>query len=191
HQFFRPLRAEAGLPYGAPLHGVVLHPVTGERIEGPLDLEHGFEAAERIEESGGIVHVQGPTGERAAKRAADFAQKRERRSGRKIAFGDPEELRSEGPILVDQAKKRTEELDRLLPREAAKIAVEYVAHISSPDVALDPRLDEMRAAARDGAPAGLFAPEGQREILIVSVQLRHKTGVLNAEQDSSPNYSAC
>jgi hypothetical protein len=150
--WFVPLRAEAGLPAEQALRARVRLPGSDEWVSGLYRFGRGFEADERVKDDGLNVHVQAGSRARAIARAEDVAHKRLRRQKRTVKFGEPEEFTGGGPVLLDQAAARPEELNELLPREVAKIAIEYVAYISSADVALDPRLDSIRRGARYGEP---------------------------------------
>jgi hypothetical protein len=80
----------------------------------------------------------------------------------------------------------------LLGREAAKIALDYIAYLSGADVALDPRLDELRAFVLEGdneirARRNTFVPPGTRAIYLPRTRrifaiAAEKEDVLTAEE---------
>jgi hypothetical protein len=84
----------------------------------------------------------------------------ERQNTRRSRKGQPpitvqrEEIVNFGPRVFrsEPSEHEMQRFRQLLPREVAKIAVEYVAHVAGPDVALSPTLDDIRSYAMTGEP---------------------------------------
>jgi hypothetical protein len=105
-------------------------------------------------ELGGQIRIVANSVQEARKLMSGFT-KRERRGRAPVTFGEPQSLEG-GPRLASFPPRVTEDetWSRLMQREAAKMAIEYVAHLTTADVALLPSLDSIRAFALGGTEYG-------------------------------------
>lgn len=146
------LRAEAGLSPHYDLRGHYVDPESGEVVEGRMGFGRPFEETERYYERGDRIMISARTTERAQAIADKIAERR-RQEGRPVTFRTPHMREGRAELIsLDQRSTRVSELNELLVREAAKMAVEYVALLVGLEVALMSELDPLRAAALYGSP---------------------------------------
>jgi hypothetical protein len=108
---------------------------------------------------------------------ADSINSARRRKGqREIQWGLPEQIDCEGPVVIDNASKQMDEFNALLPREAAKVAIEYIALVADPSVALDTRLDPLRHWALFGDSGEYYIADyvGKRGVYLPRTGYYHK-----------------
>lgn len=92
--------------------------------------------------------VIAPTPEQARLRGDEIAQARARR-GKTTNLQEPFS-RPSAPVPTSLGGGDAKTLFPRLAREAAKIAVEYIAHVAGPAVALSSAVDDVRSAALNG-----------------------------------------
>jgi hypothetical protein len=152
HPFFLALRLEAGLPVGRDLDVTYEHPGTGELRPARIRSDGSIVEPPYVHEGEGRFTVYAPTVEGAQAIG-------ERRAQRRAARGETTKLLEPELIELGPQIMRTtpgvvpfEDLSERILREAAKIAVGYLARVGSPQLALDTRLDPVRDLALHGTP---------------------------------------
>lgn len=160
------LRREAGLRPSRAIEGEYFDQDLGQMVFARSRRDGTLERVRPVHQVGNEVFITAPTPELAQQEAERLKGRLEKRGKtitdtpvtaqdrRVVNFGFTQDL-------PDNARLMT-----LLSREAAKIAVEYIAYISSPAVALGPELDALRRHAVDGEeiPDKTVGVTGPREI---------------------------
>jgi hypothetical protein len=146
------LRAEAGLVPRRALRGVYIDPDSGEIVPGRMRFDGVFEEQERVWQQDNRIRGAQRSLE-AARAAIERITERRRREGQRVTFAAPQMLPERTvTAFVDLRSTRVDELNELMVREAAKMAIGYVAHIAGPEIAMAAPLDPIRACALMGAP---------------------------------------
>jgi hypothetical protein len=142
------MRVEAGLATKDILDGVYFDADLGE-VPGYLHEDGSFvETKDYFKRGGGEFVVIAPTPEKARLRGDEIAEARARR-GKTTQLQEPVS-RPSVPVPTSLGGGDAKSLFPRLGREAAKIAVGYVAHVAGPEVALSSALDAIRSAALNG-----------------------------------------
>jgi hypothetical protein len=152
---FLALRDEAGLAPSRAMRVVYLDERTGLLMHGTRASGGLVVPDERRYQQGEKLTVVGHTEARAQAIADKHVQRASKRD-EKVAYGAAY-TEPAGPVLVmlNQDDTRVDELEVLLVREAAKIAVEYVAYLAGGEAALDQALDPLRQVALEGSGDGI------------------------------------
>lgn len=175
----RALRIEAGLLDVEPLPAAYRDEETGLPIAGRVLPDGSFARDERVYRRDSGVDILAPTGERAREIADRIVRRREERREPPIKFGDVTTAPGDA-VLVRLKPEPFPPVAALLAREAAKIAVGYVACVGLPRAALDPRLDSLRVCALEGTQAdveeGYHLDPGARGVYLPRTRLSFLRG---------------
>ncbi|HEY7065733.1 MAG TPA: hypothetical protein VII06_29935 [Chloroflexota bacterium] len=100
--------------------------------------------------------IHGSSQEEVERIAAGIDRGRRKRGESPIHWSGVQDLSDVGTVIVPDEAKQLEALSTLLPRLAAKVAVEYIGLRYGAAVALHPDLDPLRNHARTGNGASLL-----------------------------------
>lgn len=146
------LRAEAGLPTNRQVEGEYFDDDWGHSSKVTFDPnQDAFDEVRHLFEREDRVLIQAPTAEEARQLAKKWASRRGA-EGQSVHWDEPYARDLTGKVITisDQGTLGEAQVTALLIREAAKIAIEYVAYVSTPNVAGRSDLDPIRKAAMQG-----------------------------------------
>jgi len=148
HPLFLALRSEVGLSVHRQPEWEFDDPVLGAKVRARRTADGFVELLSPVHSSEGRVVVRADTEEKMGEIARKVAARLER-EGKSVEWRELEQHEPvwvRGHIPLQDASGLTE----LLGREAAKIAIEYVARVAGPEMALVHELDGLREHARHG-----------------------------------------
>lgn len=149
---FVALRQEArmALPNGRRAQAFYVDAETSERVPVWLTPDGGFEEKTAITSRDGTVTIRGETVEDVEEVRRQYEATLRERGKPVPTWGEPVIRPDATPALIIEPKAGLPRLSNRLDRLACKIALGFIAARAGAEVALDPRLDALRACALEG-----------------------------------------